>query len=197
MARATTSTSSRPIDYARANGARIANLSLSSWNFSPALRDAIEASLNITFVAAAGNDSAELTDAQVNFPCVFPSANIVCVAATDNRDRLASFSNYGAVSVDLAAPGVNVLSTKAYTRVFSDNFEVANSKWTFGGTPNTWARTTDLPLGVEHGGTWLTDSPNGDYSTAPTTGPAPAPSTSPGTDCTGSSSLRADRELVR
>ena len=74
-------------------------------------------------------------------PCVFPSANIVCVAATDNRDRLASFSNYGAVSVDLAAPGVNVLSTKAYTRVFFDNFEAANSKWTFGGTPNTWART--------------------------------------------------------
>jgi subtilisin family serine protease len=153
------------IEYARANGARIANLSLSSWNFSAALRDVIEASPNITFVAAAGNDSAELTDAAVTYPCVFPSANIICVAATDNRDRLAPFSNYGAVSVDLAAPGVNVLSTKAYTRVFSDNFELANSKWTFGGTPNTWGRTTDLPLGVEHAGTWLTDSPNGDYPT--------------------------------
>jgi subtilisin family serine protease len=153
------------IDYARANGARIANLSLSSWNFSAALRDVIEASPNITFVVAAGNDGAELTDAAVTFPCVLPSPNIVCVAATDNRDRLASFSNYGAASVDLAAPGVNVLSTKAYTRVFSDNFEVASSKWTFGGTPNTWARTTDLPFGVEHGGTWLTDSPNGNYPT--------------------------------
>jgi len=153
------------IDYAKANGARIANLSLSTWNFSAAMQDAIEGASSITFVVAAGNDSNELADAAANYPCSFGSANIICVAATDNRDRLASFSNWSPVSVDVAAPGVNVLSTKAYNTVFSDNFEVATSKWTFGGTPNTWARTTKLPLGVEHGGTWLTDSPNGKYAT--------------------------------
>ena len=153
------------IDYARANGARIANLSLSSWNFSAALQDTIERSPSITFVVAAGNDGGSADEVWWTYPCILPSANIVCVAATDNRDRLASFSNWGSVSVDLAAPGVDVLSTKAYSRVFFDDFEAANSQWTFGGTPNTWARTTNLPFGVDHGGTWLTDSPNGDYPT--------------------------------
>jgi subtilisin family serine protease len=153
------------IDYATANGARIANLSLSTWNYSAAMQDAIERASNITFVVAAGNDSNELADASANYPCSLPSANVVCVAATDNRDRLASFSNWSGAQVDVAAPGVNVLSTKAYSTVFSDNFEVANAKWTFGGTPNTWARTKNLPLGLEHAGTWLTDSPDGDYPT--------------------------------
>ena len=37
--------------------------------------------------------------------------NIISVAATDHTDNLATFSNYGAMSVDLAAPGVNILST--------------------------------------------------------------------------------------
>jgi subtilisin family serine protease len=153
------------IDYARANGARIANMSLSSWNFSWALQDTIERSPNLTFVVAAGNDGGNADEVFWTYPCIFPSANIVCVAATDNRDRLAGYSNWGPVSVDLAAPGTNVLSTKAYSRVFFDNFEAANANWTFGGTPNTWARTQDLPFGVEHAGTWLTDSPNGDYPT--------------------------------
>ncbi|MBV9953474.1 MAG: S8 family serine peptidase [Acidimicrobiia bacterium] len=153
------------IDYAKANGARIANLSLSTWNYSAAMQDAIEGASNITFVVAAGNDSNELVDATVNYPCSLPSANVVCVAATDNRDRLASFSNWSSSEVDVAAPGVNVLSTKAYTTLFSDSFETTNAKWTFGGTPNTWARTKNLPLGLEHAGTWLTDSPAGDYTT--------------------------------
>ena len=153
------------IDYARANGARIANLSLSSWNFSAALQDAIETSPNITFVVAAGNDGGDADEVMWTYPCIFPSPNIVCVAATDNRDRLAGYSNWGPVSVDVAAPGTNVLSTKAYHRVFFDDFESANSQWTFGGTPNTWARTTDLPFDIDHGGTWLTDSPNGNYPT--------------------------------
>jgi subtilisin family serine protease len=153
------------IDYAKANGARIANLSLSTWNYSAAMQDAIQRASNITFVVAAGNDSLELADAAVNYPCSLPASNIVCVAATDNRDRLAKFSNWSSSTVDVAAPGVNVLSTKAYSTVFSDNFETANSKWTFGGTPNTWARTTKLPFDIGHGGTWLTDSPNGKYPT--------------------------------
>jgi hypothetical protein len=40
------------------------------------------------------------------YPCVYPNRNVVCVAATDNQDQLASFSSVGATSVDLAAPGV-------------------------------------------------------------------------------------------
>ena len=150
------------IEYARANGARIANLSLSSWNFSAALRDTIAAATDITFVVAAGNDhDKNLDEGWTVYPCSFDLPNIVCVAATDNRDQLAGFSNWGPVTVDVAAPGVDVLSTKAYTRIFFDDFETANSQWVFGGTPNTWGRTTNVPLGAT--GTWLTDSPNGNY----------------------------------
>ena len=47
------------------------------------------------------------------YPCNFDSANIVCVTATDQNDNLASFSNYGATSVDVGAPGVNIYSTIA------------------------------------------------------------------------------------
>ena len=62
------------------------------------------------FVAAAGN-SGEDTDASPFYPAGYAAPNVVAVAATDNQDALASFSNYGATSVDLGAPGVQVLST--------------------------------------------------------------------------------------
>ncbi len=45
------------------------------------------------------------------YPAAFTSANIISVAATDSNDQLASFSNYGVSSVDIAAPGVSILST--------------------------------------------------------------------------------------
>ena len=45
------------------------------------------------------------------FPCALPEANVVCVGATDNRDQIAYFSNYGDVAVDLFAPGVDIVST--------------------------------------------------------------------------------------
>ncbi len=45
------------------------------------------------------------------YPCAYPEANIVCVGATDDDDAPASFSNYGATTVDLFAPGVGILST--------------------------------------------------------------------------------------
>ena len=150
------------IDYARRNGARIGNLSLSGWDYSQALYDAMKGAGNVTWVVAAANDYGKnVDDWWLIFPCNFDLANIICVAATDQRDQLADFSNYGPVSVDVAAPGVSTLSTRAYTQVFFDNFETANARWSFGGTPNTWGRTTAVPLGAT--GTWLTDSPNGNY----------------------------------
>jgi subtilisin family serine protease len=62
------------------------------------------------FVAAAGNAATD-NDASPFYPANYNVANVVAVAATDNRDMLASFSNYGASTVDLAAPGVYILST--------------------------------------------------------------------------------------
>jgi thermitase len=64
----------------------------------------------ILFVFAAGNDSSD-NDAKPSFPSGYPHDNIISVAATDSRDQIASFSNFGRTTVDLAAPGENILST--------------------------------------------------------------------------------------
>src|SRR5207237_1759733 len=65
---------------------------------------------NRLFVASTGNN-ADNNDQRPHYPASYNAPNVIAVAATDNTDRLASFSNYGATSVHLAAPGVNILST--------------------------------------------------------------------------------------
>ena|GEM_PF-2778175 len=65
------------------------------------------------FVAAAGNNGAD-NDSEPFFPANYQVENVISVAATDNKDRLASFSNYGKNTVHLAAPGVDVFSTYYY-----------------------------------------------------------------------------------
>jgi subtilisin family serine protease len=101
--------------YAFAEGARVVNLSLGSTSSSRAERDAIAAYQSMLFVAAAGNGGedgvGDDNDASGTYPCAYLLPNVVCVAASDNRDQLAAFSNYGATSVDLAAPGVDIAST--------------------------------------------------------------------------------------
>ncbi len=62
------------------------------------------------FVAAAGNDGIDI-DTNVVLPASLPNSNVISVAATKNDDKKAAFSNFGAVNVDLAAPGVGILST--------------------------------------------------------------------------------------
>jgi subtilisin family serine protease len=62
------------------------------------------------FVAAAGNSGSN-NDVVPAYPASYTAPNVISVAATDNRDRLASFSNFGPATVHLGAPGVNVLST--------------------------------------------------------------------------------------
>jgi subtilisin family serine protease len=86
-----------------------------SWGgggFSTALQDAIAAGgrENILFVAAAGNEGTN-NDAVPSYPASYTDAAVISVAASDRSNRLASFSNRGAVSVDLAAPGVSITST--------------------------------------------------------------------------------------
>jgi subtilisin family serine protease len=108
----------KAIDYAIENGAQIINASFGGGNFVSSEYSAIESAgaAGILFVAAAGNyydpDGDGLLDSPV-YPARYDLANIIAVAATDHNDALASFSNYGATSVDVAAPGVNILSTKA------------------------------------------------------------------------------------
>ncbi len=76
------------------------------------LRDAIKAAeaKGILFIAAAGNSSSD-NDKKPTLPASYPISNILSVAASTGGDSLAFFSNYGAQTVDIAAPGSNILST--------------------------------------------------------------------------------------
>ena len=153
------------IDYAVANGARVLNNSWGGYGSSQSLKKAIQRSnsAGTVFVASAGNDGLN-NDSTPAYPASFPVANIISVAATDQDDNLALFSNYGAASVDVGAPGVNTYSTvPAREVVFSDNFDDGDiAPWTTGGTPDTWAVT--LEIDPPPSGTYcLTDSPGDDY----------------------------------
>ncbi len=91
---------------------RVLSNSWSGGGFSQALLDAINAAnaVDILFVAAAGNSGSD-NDVTPTFPANYDAPNVVSVAATDHADARAGFSCFGATTVDLGAPGVNVLST--------------------------------------------------------------------------------------
>ncbi len=161
------------INYAGAMGARAANMSLGGTTFNTPERDAIAANPQTLFVISAGNDGAD-NDFEPHYPCNYdPLAegksavdNVICVAATDQADQLAGFSDWGASSVDLGAPGTETLSTfPILTPTLVDDFETNDfsSKWeTTGGTGMGRAAAGDGPL-TSFG---MNDSP----------GSAPAPS---------------------
>ncbi len=100
------------INYAVANKAKILNNSWGGGGYSTALKAAIENAeeQGVLFVAAAGN-SATNNDLHPHYPSSYTCSNIISVAATDDRDDIASFSCYGKQSVDISAPGVRILST--------------------------------------------------------------------------------------
>jgi subtilisin family serine protease len=98
------------IAYAGQQGADVANMSIGYYGHSPVVEDAINAAGSTLFVAAAGNDTNN-DDGEGMEPCTVNAPNMLCVAATNPSDKLAWFSNYGRRTVDVAAPGVDVLST--------------------------------------------------------------------------------------
>jgi len=101
------------IDYAVAHGAHVINLSWGTSGESVALRDAIERAIksNVIVVCSAGNAGSNLQTAPY-YPASFNIKNLISVAATDSSDQLASWSNWSARSVTLAAPGTNILTTQ-------------------------------------------------------------------------------------
>ena len=98
--------------YATANGADLTNNSWADSPFSQAMLDAINQAdaAGSLFVAAAGNDGLD-RDTYTDYPTAYDAPNIVVTAATDSNDLRAWFSGYGARSVDLGAPGVNIYSS--------------------------------------------------------------------------------------
>lgn len=79
---------------------------------SLSLQTALQAQANagITVVVAAGNNGGD-NDAVPRYPSSYAFENIISVAGSDTSDNLLGFSNYGATSIDLAAPGAGILST--------------------------------------------------------------------------------------
>ena len=96
------------VEYVANQGWDVINMSLGGSSGSSTLRDAVQfaAGEGVTMVAAAGN-SGSCTDC-VGFPAAYNE--VIAVSATDSNDQLASFSSTGP-EVELAAPGVDVLST--------------------------------------------------------------------------------------
>jgi subtilisin family serine protease len=148
------------IEYADTMGADIVNCSWGGGSYSNALRSAIEASSSL-FVCAAGN-AGESTDIVGHYPSGYQSANIISVAATTSSDNLASFSNYGALSVDVGAPGVDINSTvPGRQTVWADNFDDNDiSDWTSGGTKDSWGLSSSVWNSSSYS---LADSPSGFY----------------------------------
>jgi subtilisin family serine protease len=142
-----TSDITQGIYYAVNRGARVINMSLGGSGYDGLFYEAIQdaQSSGVVVVVAAGNDAAN-NDSTPTYPCNYSLANIICVAALDQSYGLASFSNYGATSVDVGAPGVNIRSGWAGTPgtvtdgLSSGWTESSGTGWaygtpSFGGTP--------------------------------------------------------------
>jgi serine protease len=116
---ALTSDAINALNYAVENGALISNNSWGGDGFSQAFQEAIahSATAGHIFVAAAGNFGMN-TDTTPFYPASYEGSNIVSVAATDIGDHIAWFSNFGKTSVDLAAPGADILSTLPTQQTF-------------------------------------------------------------------------------
>ncbi len=108
------------IAFAQNNGAKVINASWGGEEEDLILKDAID-NFDGLFITAAGNDASE--NNETSYPCESDLENIICIAATDNKDQLAEFSNYGVDSVDIAAPGENIISSVGEKNYAYDDFE--------------------------------------------------------------------------
>jgi subtilisin family serine protease len=126
----------------------------------------------VMFLAAAGNNNSS-NDVTPFYPAQYSVAtacgpglpNVIAVAAIDQNSNRAGFSNFGATSVQIAAPGVNINSTRPTSNVTSALFHNYDSNpgalgYTFTGTNSSWGFTNNVSLSPPTG---LTDSPAGNY----------------------------------
>lgn len=111
----TTADAIRAIDYAVEHGAKVMS---NSWggkgdDGNNALLDSVKRAeaKGVLFIAAAGNDGTDNDGRDPAYPAAFKVENMISVAATDEKDRMAFFSNYGKTTTHVGAPGANVYST--------------------------------------------------------------------------------------
>lgn len=137
------------IDFAVAHGAKVINMSLGGAGSDPAMENAIAdaEAADVVVVSAAGNDGSD-NDATPNVPCNSGGDGSLCVAALTQNFELADFSNYGATSVHVAAPGTNVVST--YNGTVTQISPSMTSGWTI---VNNIASPGGWGYAVANGGT--------------------------------------------
>ena len=139
----TTATITTGLNWAVSNGAKVVNMSLGGGTLDPLFSDAVtNAQTNDAVVVVAAGNSASDNNLTPTYPCNFSQPNLICVAALDQAYQLATFSNWGATSVAVGAPGTNILSTFAGTSTLtSDPFTAG---WTKTSTTLTggWVSTT-------------------------------------------------------
>ena len=171
------------INYAAANGARVLNASLGGFSATENLarRAAIFSHPEVLHVFAAGNDGVSADNSPSSctgspaicrsYPCAHAPQgteidNVVCVAATNQGDGRAGFSNFGPVHVDLGAPGFNTLSANAERPYLTESFADAvayGNRWDPNpGDANDWSRTNEA-YPSSPGGFSMTDSVGGNY----------------------------------
>jgi subtilisin family serine protease len=106
------------IAYCAAMNFPISNNSWGGGGYSKALKDVIQKAgdKGQLFCAAAGNSGSD-NDRRPHYPSNYDCANVISVAASDSNDKLAYFSCYGKTTVDIAAPGVNILNLLPNNRI--------------------------------------------------------------------------------
>ena len=125
------------ITYAVSHGADILSCLWGGTSYDPALKTAID-NAGVLVVCAAGNDGTD-NDATPHYPSSYASPNIISVASTAPDDSISGFSNYGATSVDVGAPGTDIYSTLPREAGmgsirFSDDFSTATGWAVYDGT---------------------------------------------------------------
>jgi hypothetical protein len=171
------------VNYANAKGARAVNMSLGGNTGFQSEVNAIAEAKETLFVISAGNDGSDNDGGGAaphghHFPCDYtpqtqasppvPGAidNIVCVAATDQADGLAGFSDWGATSVDLGAPGTEILSTFPDVREVDEGFDGGDfaTRWSATGANGGFSLTSGAPLD----GSGMTNSTSGPQAASTT-----------------------------
>ncbi|MFQ5751059.1 MAG: S8 family peptidase [bacterium] len=135
------------IIYGTNLGAKVLSNSWGGGGRSQALEDAIKFANDhgVIFVAAAGNESTD-NDRFPSYPANYEVANVISVAASTSSDNLAGFSNRGEKTVDLAAPGSNILSTIARNRYESLSGTSMATPHVSGAAALVWAQYPGLTM---------------------------------------------------
>ena len=118
------------IERAADNGCKVIVCSFGGYNFSSAQNAAISHanSKGALVVCAAGNESNN-NDINPHYPASYTQANVISVANSITTDALSPYSNYGASSVDISAPGTDIYSTQARKKIAEWKFDYGWDGW--------------------------------------------------------------------